>query len=97
MKSKTINRMYKMLKPEKKAIIIISILAIIINIGEVVKPYLIKTVIDSYLSAGIWQKGIVSIGVIGAVYLGIVILRKYFRFYYKHYHNNDRRKCNIQY
>lgn len=97
MKNKTINRMYKMLKPEKKAILIISILAIIINIGEVVKPYLIKIVIDDFLSVGAWQRGAMTIGIISAVYIGIVLIRKYIRFYYKYNNNYGRRKCNIQY
>lgn len=74
MKSKTLSRIYKMLRPQIKAIIIISILAIIINIGEVVKPYLIKVVIDNYLSAGLWQKGIITIGIIGAIYILIVLI-----------------------
>ncbi len=97
MKNKTINRMYKMLKPEKKAILIISILAIIINIGEVVKPYLIKIVIDDFLSVGVWQRGAMTIGIISAVYIGIVLIRKYIRFYYEYNNNYGRRKCNIQY
>ena len=66
--------MYKMLKPQAKSIAIISILAILINIGEVVKPYLIKVVIDDYLTANLYQKGIMTIGMIGAIYIGIVIL-----------------------
>lgn len=74
MKNKTLNRMYKMLKPKTKSIIIISILAIIINIGEVVKPYLIKIVIDNYLSSGLWQKGIMTIGIIGIIYIAIVLI-----------------------
>lgn len=74
MKNKTLNRMYKMLKPKIKSIIIISILAIIINIGEVVKPYLIKIVIDNYLSLGLWQKGIMTIGIIGIIYIAIVLI-----------------------
>lgn len=74
MKSKTLSRIYKMLRPQIKAIIIISILAIIINIGEVVKPYLIKVVIDNYLSAGLWQKGIMTIGAIGVAYILIVLI-----------------------
>lgn len=74
MKNKTLQRMYKMLKPQAKSIAIISILAILINIGEVVKPYLIKIVIDDYLSANLYQKGIMTIGMIGAIYIGIVIL-----------------------
>lgn len=74
MKNKTLQRMYKMLKPQAKSIAIISILAILINIGEVVKPYLIKIVIDDYLSANLYQKGIMTIGMIGAIYVAIVIL-----------------------
>lgn len=74
MKNQTLNRMYKMLKPKTKSIIIISILAIIINIGEVVKPYLIKIVIDNYLSSGLWQKGIMTIGIIGIIYIAIVLI-----------------------
>lgn len=74
MKNKTLQRMYKMLKPQAKSIAIISILAILINIGEVVKPYLIKIVIDDYLSANLYQKGIMTIGMIGAIYVAIVIV-----------------------
>lgn len=74
MKNKTLQRVYKMLKPQTKAIIIISILSIIINIGEVIKPYLIKIVMDDYLSSGLWQKGIISIGIIGSIYIAIVLI-----------------------
>lgn len=74
MKDKTLRRVYKMLRPQAKAIFIISVLAIIINVGEVIKPYLIKIVIDDYLSAGLWQKGIMTVGVIGAIYIAIVLV-----------------------
>ncbi len=74
MKNKTLNRAWGMIKPQMKAIVIISILAIIINIGELAKPFLIKIVIDDYLSLGIYQKGILTIGMIGAFYIGIVLL-----------------------
>ena len=45
MKDKTLERLYKLFKPQWKSIAIISVLAIIMNIGEVVKPYLIKIVL----------------------------------------------------
>lgn len=82
MKDKTLSRVCKMLKPHRKAIIIISILAIVINIGEVTKPYLIKIVIDDYLNIGVWEKGAITIGMIGALYIGIVLVRKHYRLYY---------------
>lgn len=74
MKNQTLKRIGKMLKPQTKSIIIISILAILINIGEVIKPYLIKLVIDDYLSNNIWEKGLMSIGIIGGIYIAIVII-----------------------
>ena len=74
MKSKTVKRMWEMLKPKKKSIIIISILAIIINLIEVAKPYLIKVVIDDYLSQNVWKIGFVSIGLIGAIYIACVFI-----------------------
>lgn len=74
MKNKTLQRLYKMLKPQTKSIAIISILAVLINIGEVVKPYLIKIVIDDYLSVNTYQQGIMTIGKIGTIYIAIVLL-----------------------
>lgn len=74
MKNKTLKHVYEMAKPHKKTIIIVTILSLIISISEMVKPYLIKIVIDDYLKFGIYQKGAITIGMIGALYIAIVIL-----------------------
>ena len=74
MKSKTWHRVYEMAKPHKKTIFIVVFLSLLISIGEMIKPYLIKIVIDDYLSMGIYQKGIVTIGMIGAIYIAIVLI-----------------------
>ena len=74
MKNQTLYRIYKMLKPQKKAIIIISILSILISLCEVIKPYLIKVVIDDYLSVGLWQKGAMTIGIIASIYGAIILI-----------------------
>ena len=74
MKNKTLIRVKKMLKPHIKAILIISFLALLVSIGEIVKPYLIKIVIDEYLSKKIYTNGIITVGMIGAIYIGIVLL-----------------------
>ena len=50
MKNKTLNRAYKIAKPHLKTIFIVSILSIIIDILELSKPYLVKVVIDDFLS-----------------------------------------------
>lgn len=73
-KETTIQRIKRMIRPYAKLIIILSIIAIIIDIGEIIKPYLLKIVIDDYLSLGIYQKGAITVTLIGTIYLVIVIL-----------------------
>ena len=74
MKNKTIKRIYEMARPHVKTIIIVSILSLLIAVAETVKPYIVKIAIDDYLSQGIYQKGIITIGMLGAIYIAIVIL-----------------------
>ena len=74
MKNKTLDRVLKIAKPHKKTILTISILSIIINIGQIIRPYLIKIVIDDHLLDGVYQNGAMTVGIIGAIYIGIVIL-----------------------
>lgn len=74
MKNKTLNRVYKMAKPHIKTILIVSFLSLIIAIAEIIKPYIIEIVIDDYLSKGIYQKGFMTVGILGAIYIAIVIL-----------------------
>lgn len=73
-KDKTIKQMIEMVKPYLKIIAIITFISLIVNIGEMVKPYLIKVAIDDYLSRGIWEKAGITIGMIGTIYLAIVII-----------------------
>ena len=74
MKNKTLERCYKIAKPHIKTIILVSIISIIIDIIEIFKPYIVKTVIDNFLSLGVAQKGIISITSIGILYLGLVVI-----------------------
>ena len=73
-KTTLFERIKILLKPHIKTVIIVTILSIIINIGEIVRPYLIKIVIDDYLSASVYQKGLVTIGIIGGAYIAIVLI-----------------------
>ena len=73
-KNKTIARILEIARPHKKNIIIIAIVAIVIDILELSRPYLIKVVIDDYLSNGIYQKGFLTITMIGFIYIGIVLV-----------------------
>ncbi len=73
-KTTLFQRVKILIKPHIKTIIIVTILSIIINIGEIVRPYLIKVAIDDFLSAGIYKKGAITIGMIGAAYITLVIV-----------------------
>lgn len=73
MNKKTINRLKDIIKPHIKTIIIVSIFAIIIDLLEISKPYLVKVVIDKFLSNGIEKEGFISINIIGFIYILIVI------------------------
>ena len=73
-KTNLFQRIGFLIKPHIRTIIIVTILSILINIGEILRPYLIKIVIDDYLSLGIYQKGAITIGMIGALYIAIVIV-----------------------
>ncbi len=56
MKNKTLKRVKDMAKPYTKSIIVVSLLALLVSIGEIIKPYIIEIVIDDYLSQGIFVK-----------------------------------------
>lgn len=74
MKSRTMQRAWKLVKPYTKSILVVSFLSLLVGIAEIIKPYLVKIVIDDYLSQGIYEKGMITIGTIGAAYIGIVII-----------------------
>lgn len=74
MKNKTLHRTYEMIKPHKKTILIVSILSILVAVVEIIKPYLIEIAIDDYLIKGIARQGILTLGMLGAIYIGFVIL-----------------------
>lgn len=79
MRNQTLDRCYKIAKPHLKTIILVSILSIIIDILELTKPYLVKVVIDDFLSLGISENSFISITTIGVIYLILVVVRKRFR------------------
>lgn len=73
-KNKTLKRCYDIAKPHLKTIILVSILSVIIDLLELSKPYLVKVVIDDFLTFGIAKKAFLSINLIGIIYLIIVLV-----------------------
>ncbi len=75
MKNKTLSRVLELAKPHKKTIMITSFLSLMIGIVEIVKPYLLRIAIDEYISKGIFQKGAITVALIGGIYIGMVLLQ----------------------
>ena len=74
MKQKTIERFRKMVKPYKKTILIVTLMALFIDICELVKPYLLEQVIDKYLPEKLYIYNNISITTIAVIYILIVII-----------------------
>ena len=70
---KLLKKIYDMSKKHLKLIIITSLLAILINIGEISRPKIIEIIIDDFLDKGIWDNGKISIIGLGIIYIGIVL------------------------
>lgn len=91
MKNKTWRRIKNMMKPHMKTIIIVTILAIFIDIIALTKPYLVRTVIDDFLNKGTSiQKNInilgitfenISITIIAIIYIGMVLLENFLEYF----------------
>ncbi|MBR2704699.1 MAG: ABC transporter ATP-binding protein [Clostridia bacterium] len=74
MKTKTFERFKKMIRPYKKTILIVTITALLIDACELIKPMLVKEVMEKYLPNKVFVQNGISIGMIFAAYLGLVII-----------------------
>lgn len=74
MKSKSVNRFKKMIKPYKKMILIVTIMALFIDVCEIVKPLLIKEVMEKYLPNKEFIHNNVSIFTIFILYILLVFM-----------------------
>lgn len=74
MQAKTFKRFKSMVKPYKKTIFIVTLMALVIDICELVKPILVKEVMEKYLPNKVFVQNGISIGMIFAGYLTIVIV-----------------------
>jgi len=81
MKNKTLKRCYNLIKPHIKTVFLVSIISIIIDLFELAKPYLVKIIIDDFLSYNISQKGFLTINLIGIIYLAIVVIGNCFDYF----------------
>ena len=74
MKSTTINRFQKMIKPYKKTIILVTLMALFIDLCELIKPFLLERVMDKYLPEKLYIYENISITTIAIIYIILVMV-----------------------
>lgn len=74
MKNKAISRFKNMVKPYTKTIILVTIMAVFINVCELIKPFLLQQVMDNYLPQKIFIHNNISITTIGIIYIALVFV-----------------------
>lgn len=81
MKNKTFKRIGNMVKPYRKTVIFVTILAIVIDALALLKPYIVKVLIDTYLKNGVSQGEFLSISMIAYIYIALVLLENFLNYF----------------
>lgn len=81
MKKKSFIRIKDMVRPYIKTVIFVTVLAILLDVIALSKPFLVKYVINEFMSKGIYSNGFVSILTICLIYIGLVILENIFDYF----------------
>lgn len=71
---RTIRRLLELMLPYKKRVLLACICVILVNAALLIKPYILKLVIDDFLTKHIEEKGLYSITSMGILYFVIVAL-----------------------
>jgi ATP-binding cassette subfamily B protein len=77
-KSQALTRLLKLMLPYKKGVILAALCVLLVNGAQLIKPYILKLVIDDFLTNQLEQKGIYSITGMGTVYFLVVALSGFF-------------------
>ena len=72
--SSSLIRLAKMMKPYMKYLYFVFFCVLVSNLGVLVKPYLVKIIIDDFLTKGLPQNGIYSITGLGISYFLVVLI-----------------------
>ncbi|HLS54350.1 MAG TPA: ABC transporter transmembrane domain-containing protein, partial [Tissierellaceae bacterium] len=74
MKDSSIVRLLKLVKPYKGIVILSGIFALLVNGAELLKPYILKVVIDDFLVLNKAESGLYSIKAMGLLYMGATVI-----------------------
>jgi len=75
---KAIRRLLKLMLPYKKRVILACVCVIIVNVAQLIKPYILKLVIDDFLTKHIVEDGLYSITTMGILYFVVVAMSGFF-------------------
>ncbi|WP_411678928.1 ABC transporter ATP-binding protein [Clostridium thailandense] len=73
-KTKSLGRLLKLTLPHINKVLLASVCVILVNVAELIKPYILKLVIDDFLIKHVEQKRFYSITTMGISYFFIVVL-----------------------
>ena len=77
-KTKTIRRLLKLMLPYKNRVILACICVILVNGAQLIKPYILKLVIDDFLTKHVVEDGLYSITTMGVMYFVVVAAGGFF-------------------
>ncbi|MCH5138652.1 ABC transporter ATP-binding protein [Clostridiaceae bacterium UIB06] len=77
-KVQTIRRLLKLTIPHTKKILLASACVVLVNAAQLIKPYILKLVIDDFLIRHVEQKGFYSIKAMGILYFVVVAMGGFF-------------------
>jgi ATP-binding cassette subfamily B protein len=77
-KAKTLSRLLKLALPHIKKVILASVCVLLVNGAQLAKPYILKVVIDDFLTKQVVQKGFFSITTMGILYFIAVAMDGFF-------------------
>lgn len=73
-KTHSIKQLLRLMLPHKQKVVVSALCALLVNSAELVKPYILKVVIDDFLIGHAPQKGLYSITWMGILYFLVVTL-----------------------
>ena len=77
-KKRTFRRLLKLNFPHMKRILLASLCVLLVNGALLAKPYILKIVIDSFLTQHTQQRGVYSLAGMGILYFAVVALSGFF-------------------
>src|SRR5690554_3494043 len=80
MRNKSIYRLIKLISPYKFLVLITAILVLLANVAEIVKPIILKVIIDDFLIGNNPESGLYSIKAMSIFYMLVIFLNSSFNY-----------------